>query len=94
MISHLPHEVLSRHDGGGDGVAEGLELDPVVLLEELLAEEHVEVLVSLVRHVDDVGVLSWLGGLDLFHFSKFIFCKSFNLIMRVLYGKRLINYYK
>lgn len=39
-----------------------------MLLEELLAEEHVEVLVSLVGHVDDVGVLSWLSGLGLlFH---------------------------
>jgi len=56
----LPDEVLSAHDSDRYGVAEGLELDPAVLLEELLAEEDVEAGVSLVRHVDDVGVLSGL----------------------------------
>ena len=35
-----------------------------MLLEKLLAEEYVEARVSLVRHVDDVGILSlrFLGG--------------------------------
>ncbi len=70
MAEVLPDEILSGHDSGGDCVAEGLELDPVVLLQKLLAEEHVEVLVSLVRHVDDVGVLSGLLslGFSLLHF--------------------------
>ena len=44
-----------------------------MLLEELLAEEHVEVLVSLVRHVDDVGVFSGLLGLDCFNHSMLSF---------------------
>ncbi len=56
----LPDEVLSAHDSDRDGVAEGLELDPAVLLEQLLAQEDVEARVSLVGNVDDVGVLSGL----------------------------------
>ena len=39
-----------------------------MLLEELLAKEDVEVLVPLVGHVDDVGVLSRSLSLGGFHF--------------------------
>ena len=58
LVKYLPDEILSRLNGDRDGVAESLELDPVVLLEELLAEENVEARVSLVGNVDDVGILS------------------------------------
>ena len=64
---YIPDEVFGTHDCGGHCVAEGLELDEFVLLEELLAKEDVEVLVPLVGHVDDVGVLSGSLSLD-FHF--------------------------
>lgn len=64
----LPDEVLSASDGDGHGVSEGMEFDLLVLLEQLLAKEDVEVLVSLVRDVDDVRIFSggsggWLCGL-------------------------------
>ena len=67
----LPDEVLSAHDGDRDGVAEGLEFDLSVLLEQLLAQEDIEAGISLVGNVDDLGVFSnnFLGGvLGTLHF--------------------------
>ena len=56
MIDYLPDEVFRGDDAGGDCVAEGVQLDSLVSLKVLLAEEDVEIWVLLDRHVDLVGV--------------------------------------
>lgn len=67
----LPDEVFGAHDGNGDGVAESLELNLSMLLEELLAQEDVEAGVSLVGHVNDLGVFSNnLLNILVFHFCR------------------------
>ena len=88
-IRYLPDEVLCAHDCGGDGVAESLELNPVVFLEELLAQEDVEVLVPLVGDVDDVGVFARCLA---FHCAADVSSPFFNNAIAFLKAP-LINYY-
>ena len=84
MQRNIPDEVLSAGDGDRHGVAESVELNLSVFLEQLLAEEDVEVLVSLVRNVDDVWVFPrGLGGCgfgDGIHLSLNMFCFMIMLI--------------
>jgi hypothetical protein len=61
--SNIPDEVLGSLDTGGNCIAEGVELDCGVILEDLLSEVHVELGLSLVGHIDLVGVFAGCLGL-------------------------------
>jgi hypothetical protein len=40
---HLPNQIFSSDDAGGDGISEGVQLDLLVRFEVLLAQKDVEV---------------------------------------------------
>lgn len=54
---HLPDKVFGCDHAGGDRVAEGMQLDRLVRLQVLFAQEDIEVGVLLDRDLNVVGVL-------------------------------------
>lgn len=72
---NLPNEIFGRLDTSRYCISEGVELDCLMVLEDLLAEVHVELGLSLVGYVDLVwvlaGCLGFATGLicSVFHFS-------------------------
>ena len=40
---HLPNQIFSSDDAGGDGISEGVQLDLFVIFEVLLAQKDIKV---------------------------------------------------
>lgn len=59
---NLPNKVFGCDDCGGYGIAKCMELDGVMRLQELLAQEYIEVGVPFVRDIDLVGSFRTSGG--------------------------------
>ena len=78
----LPDKVLGGDDAGGDSVAQSVQLDSLVGLEVLLAEEHVKVGVLLDGDVDLVRLLRTRGGWGILVLDCFSFHSQFNITTR------------